>query len=154
MNVCFASLLDLLLSLTVYLFLIDRLGSLLVTVSFTNHISKQILAFGSDSSLSVKIFCILVLIGYLLSFNEYTVDYFAVIPGKLLPPNFHVWSLVTHSFVETRFIFLLADWCVIVLYSKMIEPLWGVQECVQFYFIITVSYIFFFNSNFRTTPNI
>lgn len=48
-----------------------------------------------------------------------------------------MWTLVTHSFVETSFIFLLADWCVILLFSKMIEPLWGVQECVQFYFIIT-----------------
>ncbi len=107
--------------------------------SFINLVSSQVLAFASNSSLSVKIFCLLVLIGYLISLNPITVDYLAVVPGKLLPPNFHIWSLITHSFIETRFIFLLADWCVILLYSKMIEPLWGVQECVQFYFIITVS---------------
>lgn len=105
--------------------------------SFASHMSTQALAFVSNSSIGVKVFCLLILVGYLLSFKETTVDYLAVVPGKLLPPNFHVWSLVTHSFIESRFIFLMADWCVVLLYSKLIEPLWGVQECVQFYLVIT-----------------
>ena len=103
------------------------------------NILSQSAAFVLNSSLSVKVFCLCVLFGYLISFKKSAVDYMAVVPGKLLPPNFHVWSLLTYSFIETRFIELFADWFIILLYSKMIEPLWGVYECVLFYFIITVN---------------
>jgi len=101
------------------------------------NILSQSAAFVLNSSLSVKVFCLCVLFGYLISFKKSAVNYMAVVPGKLLPPNFHVWSLLTYSFIETRFIELFADWFIILLYSKMIEPLWGVYECVLFYFIIT-----------------
>ncbi len=106
--------------------------------ALSTNLLSQLSSFALNSSTSVKIFCLCVLSGYLLSFNEVTVKYLSVLPGKLLPPNFYVWSLITHSFIETRIIELLADWFIILLYSKMIEPLWGVYECIQFYFIITV----------------
>lgn len=101
------------------------------------NLLSQSTTFILSSSLSVKVFCLCVFLGYLISFKNSALDYLAVVPGKLLPPNFHVWSLLTYSFIETRFIELFADWFIILLYSKMIEPLWGVYECVLFYFIIT-----------------
>jgi len=105
--------------------------------SATSHLATQAFSFLTSSSISVKIFCLIVLFGYLLSFKAAAVDYLSVIPGKLMPPNFHVWSLVTHSFIEVRFLELVADWFIILLYSRLIEPLWGVLECVLFYFVVT-----------------
>lgn len=103
----------------------------------SSNLSSQTISFVTNSTISVKIFCALVFVGYVLSFKESAVTYLSVIPGKLLPPNFHIWSLVTHSFIEVRFFHLVADYVIILLYSRMIEPLWGVYECVLFYFVIT-----------------
>ena len=77
------------------------------------------------------------------------VQYLSVVPGKLLPPNFYAWTLVTHSFIEFRVYEVLADWFIILLYSKMLEPLWGPYECIIFYFVTTtlvavsISFIYF-----------
>lgn len=119
------------------------------------NVANQALSFFGSSSFSVKIFCLCVFVGYLLSFKEVTVNYLSVVPGKLLPPNFQVWSLLTHSFVEVNFIQLLADSIIILLSSRMIEPLWGIYECIIFYFIITslvaVSTSFFYYVTFALT---
>ena len=99
---------------------------------------KQFGATLINSSIIIKSFCVCVLIGYLLSFKNEPMQYLSVIPGKLLPPNFFLWTLVTHSFIEYYFFQLVLDWFIILLYSKMLEPLWGIYECIQFYFITTV----------------
>lgn len=98
---------------------------------------KQLLIFVLNSSIIVKSLCVCVFVGYFLSHNQDVVQYLSVIPGKLLPPNFYLWTLVTHSFIEFNIVELFADWFIILLYSKMLEPLWGSIECIQFYFIIT-----------------
>lgn len=120
-----------------------------------NNVLKQSLTFALNSTLSVKLFCFCVLIGYFLSFKTTSLPYLTVIPGKLLPPNFFLWTLVTHSFIEVRLIELIADWFVIILYSKMLEPLWGPLECIKFYFIITflvaISTSFFYYFAFAIT---
>lgn len=103
-----------------------------------NNVLKQSVQFVLNSTLSVKLFCFCVLIGYLISFKTTSLQYLTVIPGKLLPPNFFLWTLVTHSFIEVRFFELITDCFIIILYSKMLEPLWGAIECVKFYFIITI----------------
>ena len=103
------------------------------------NLANAAMSFLTNSSFSVKIFLVCVFVGYVLSFKEVTVTYLSVIPGKLLPPNFHIWTLITHSFVEVNFLQLFGDSIIIILSSRMIEPLWGVQECIIFYFIITVS---------------
>ncbi len=104
------------------------------TVSFNQFLSTLL-----SSSIIVKAFWASVLVGYLLSYNQNVVQYLSVIPGKLLPPNYFLWTLITHSFIELHLYELVADWLIIFLYSKMLEPLWGTNECVLFYFIITVS---------------
>lgn len=125
--------------------------------SAAKTLANQALSFLMSSSISVKIFCLVVLLGYLLSFKGVAFDYLSVIPGKLMPPNFHIWSLVTHSFIEVRFIELVADWFIILLYSRLIEPLWGVLECVLFYFVVTaltaISTSFFYYVLFALTFN-
>ncbi len=105
---------------------------------FNSNIFKQSVTFILNSTISVKFFCIFVFIGYLISFKATSIQYLSVVPGKLLPPNFFLWTLITHSFIEVRLFELFADWFIILLYSKMLEPLWGAYECIKFYFIITI----------------
>jgi membrane associated rhomboid family serine protease len=111
----------------------NKLTSIFNIASF-----KQLISFVLNSSLVVKSLCLCVCFGYVLSFKQDFAKLLSVVPGKLLPPNYYIWSLITHSFIEYRFIELIADWFIILLYSKMLEPLWGTIECIQFFFIITV----------------
>ncbi len=99
---------------------------------------KQTLTMMLNSSMIVKSFCLCILIGYVVSFKKESIQYLSVIPGNLLPPNYYVWTLLSHSFIEYRLLELIFDWFIILLYTKMLEPLWGIYECVQFYFIITI----------------
>ncbi|CAF0933289.1 unnamed protein product [Didymodactylos carnosus] len=62
----------------------------------------------------------------------------AVIPGKIMPPNFWIWTLLTHSFIELHIWHTCIDVIVVFLYSKMIEPLWGTKELLSFYFLVTI----------------
>jgi membrane associated rhomboid family serine protease len=105
--------------------------------TFNQANMTQVLAVILNSSLIFKGFCIALVIGYLISFKENLTPYLTVVPGKLLPPNFFLWTLITHSFIEYRLIELITDCFLILLYSKMLEPLWGTLETLQFYFIIT-----------------
>lgn len=108
--------------------------------SLSNRLNlKQLVAILINSSVIFKSFSVAVLIGYILSHQSSLVDYLTVVPGKLLPPNLFVWTLVTHSFVELRFIEILADWFILLLFTKMLEPMWGRLECLRFYFIMTAS---------------
>lgn len=100
-------------------------------------LSKEIFIFILNSSIIVKSLCISLILGYLLTFLNKLDTYLCVIPGKLMPPSFFLWTLVTHSFIETEFLQMLIDMFVILLYCKMLEPLWGSRECLKFYFLIT-----------------
>lgn len=111
----------------------EKLTSLFNTASL-----KQLISFVLNSSLVVKSLCLCIFFGYILSFKQDVAKFLSVVPGKLLPPNYYIWSLITHSFIEYRIIELLADWFIILLYSKMLEPLWGTIECIQFFVIITI----------------
>ena len=91
-----------------------------------------------NSSNIVKSFCFCVLLGYVLSYKSELVALFVLVPGKMLPPNYFLWAFVTHCFVETRLVETLVDCVVIMLYSRLLEPLWGTLECIQFFFIVTV----------------
>jgi len=39
-------------------------------------------------------------VGYLLSLSNTAFDLLTVSPGKLMPPNFWIWTIFTHSLVE------------------------------------------------------
>lgn len=93
----------------------------------------------TTSSLIFKLLCIGVILGYLSTFKTDLDQVLCIIPGKLLPPNFYLWTLLTHSFIEYRLVELFFNCFLILLYSKMLEPLWGQLECILFYFITTVS---------------
>lgn len=108
--------------------------------SLTNRLNlKQLVAILINSSVIFKSFSVAVLVGYALAHQSTINEYLSVVPGKLLPPNLYIWTLITHSFVEFRFVELLADWFILLLFTKMLEPMWGRLECVRFYFIMTAS---------------
>lgn len=108
--------------------------------SLSNRLNlKQLLAIVINGSVIFKSFSVAVLLGYVLAHHSTVVDYLTVVPGKLLPPNLFLWTLVTHSFIELHFYELLADWFVLLLFTKMLEPMWGRLECLRFYFIMTAS---------------
>ena len=92
-------------------------------------------AFG-NSSLVVKSVAILVFFGYFLSFIPGGTRYITVTPGYVLPPNFWVWTYLTHSFVEFHIWDVLADVLVVILCGKLLEPLWGAMDMLIF-FVIT-----------------
>jgi len=53
-------------------------------------------------SIVVKCLCASLSVGYLLSFSETALDLLTVSPGKLMPPNFWIWTILTHCFIEVR----------------------------------------------------
>jgi len=133
---------------------LNNLGSKFSSVFSVVNL-KQTLSVMRNSSLIVKSFCVCILVGYIISFKKESNQYLSVIPGNILPPNYYVWTLFTHSFIEYRLLELIFDWFIILTFTRMLEPLWGMYECVQFYFIITVlvalSTSFFYLTAFALT---
>jgi len=54
--------------------------------------------------------CVTLCIGYLLSFSRTVVDLLTVSPGKLVPPNFWIWTLMTYSVIEVIYFMTLFNW--------------------------------------------
>lgn len=93
------------------------------------------LSFGK-SSIVVKVVAVAVTIGYFLSYAKSVVPFLAVTPGYVLPPNFWVWTFVTHSFIEFHFWEVLADIAVLILCGKLLEPLWGALDMLIFLAVV------------------
>ena len=103
------------------------------------HIKQQLSAALGNSSVVVKTLCISVFIGYLLSFSTGAQEVLTVIPGNVIPPSFWYWTYVTHTFIEQHFWNVLIDVVVVLLYGKLLEPLWGAKEMLIYYIFVTVS---------------
>ena len=110
----------------------------------TNHhnfyyFKQQLAAILGNSSVVVKFICLTIIIFYIFSFSQTAVMLLSVTPGYVSPPNFWIWTYFTHSFLESHVYNLLVDICVIILYGKLLEPLWGALEMLLFYVIVNVS---------------
>lgn len=69
------------------------------------YINQQLGALLVNTSPTVKIICIVTLLGYTLSsFSETAIQVLSVTPGYLLPPSFCIWSesLLRITFVYTN----------------------------------------------------
>ncbi|CAF1599323.1 unnamed protein product [Adineta ricciae] len=125
--------------------------------TFVHDISHQLQSAVFSSGLTTKLICLFCIIGYCLSFSPQCVRVLAVIPGRVMPPNFWIWTFFTHSFIELHLWHTIIDIIVVFLYSKMIEPLWGTKELLKFYFIVTIpnalvvtfAYIMFYGFTFH-----
>ncbi|KAK3581288.1 hypothetical protein CHS0354_033021 [Potamilus streckersoni] len=92
-------------------------------------------AFG-NSSLVVKTVAIAAVLGYFLSFIPLAVRFLTVTPGYVLPPNFWVWTYLTHPFVELHLWDVLSDILVVILCGKLLEPLWGALDMLIFFALV------------------
>jgi hypothetical protein len=59
--------------------------------TFVQDISRQLQAAVFSSGLATKLICLFSIIGYGLSYSPQCVRFLAVIPGRVMPPNFWVW---------------------------------------------------------------
>lgn len=100
------------------------------------YLRQQFSALLGNTSPSVKFICVVVVIGYILSFSDNVVDVLSVTPGYLLPPSFQLWSTFTFWFLEIHLWEVIIDIVTVGLCGKLIEPLWGQVEMMKF-FILT-----------------
>ncbi|XP_023333704.1 transmembrane protein 115 isoform X2 [Eurytemora carolleeae] len=100
------------------------------------YLCGQVSAMLGNTSIFVKIICLVVFFCYFLSFSETAVITLSVTPGYFNPPHFWIWTALTHCFLEIHFWEVLVDIFTMLLVGKLIEPLWGALEMVTFFFII------------------
>ena len=101
-----------------------------------NFAKQQFSAALGNSSVVVKFVCVAVVLFYFIAFSETAVQYLTVTPGYVTPPNFCFWTYLTHSFVEVHIWCVLVDIGIVVLYGKLLEPLWGALEMLIFYVVV------------------
>lgn len=89
------------------------------------------------SSHIVKGISIILITFYFISFSSSAFDHLSVIPGYVLPPNFWIWTLLTHNFIQTHILLLLVDIFVVVLTGKILEPLWTPLQLGIFFALVT-----------------
>ena len=97
---------------------------------------QQISAALGNSSVVVKFVCVAVFLCYFLSFSETAVGILTVTPGFVTPPNFWIWTIFTHSVIEVHIWCVIIDIGVVILYGKLLEPLWGALEMLIFYVVV------------------
>jgi hypothetical protein len=62
------------------------------------NIGQQLQSAVFSSGLTTKLICLFCIIGYFLSFSPQCVRALAVIPGRVMPPNFWIW-FVSNPFI-------------------------------------------------------
>ncbi|XP_026751147.1 transmembrane protein 115 [Galleria mellonella] len=106
------------------------------------YLRQQFSALLGNTSPSVKFICVVVIIGYVLSFSDDVVDVLSVTPGYLLPPSFQLWSTFTFWFLEIHLWEVVIDIITVGLCGKLIEPLWGPMEMMKFFFLTNIGVAF------------
>lgn len=100
---------------------------------------QHFIAALASTSVVVKSICATVVVVYVLSFVVDTVYALAVTPGYLFPPNFWIWTLVTHPVVEYHIWDVAVSLSTVVLAGRLLEPLWGALELLIFFAVVNVS---------------
>ncbi|XP_030640880.1 transmembrane protein 115 [Chanos chanos] len=93
----------------------------------------------ASTSVVVKSICATVLVLYLLSWAVDTSYALGVTPGFLFPPNFWIWTLVTHSVVEQHVWGMAANIGTVMVAGRLLEPLWGALELLIFFAVVNVA---------------
>lgn len=102
------------------------------------YLQQQFVALLGNTSASVKVICIIVLLSYCLSYMEQAILALSVTPGYLLPSVFWIWTALTFCFLEIHFWEVCADIVTVGLCGKLIEPLWGAMEMMTFFAIVNI----------------
>lgn len=88
--------------------------------------------------ITAKIGCSLLSMFFMLSFLFNPLKPLAVTPGYLIPPNFWIWTLVTHPFIETQSLLFICSIAFIVVSSNALESSFGTAKLSIYYAIICV----------------
>ena len=92
------------------------------------------------------------LLGYLSSFDSSISHNLVILPGEFFPPNFKIWTILTHAFVEMHIWNLISNIFILYLYYQLLAPLWGMFEMLKFMllntflsaFVTTVFYMVYY----------
>jgi len=70
--------------------------------SGVQDVGRQLQSAVFSSGITAKLICLFCIIGYFLSYSSQCVRVLAVIPGRVMPPNFWIWlvynSIKIHHF--------------------------------------------------------
>ncbi|KAK9515615.1 hypothetical protein VZT92_026245 [Zoarces viviparus] len=100
---------------------------------------QHFLAALASTSVVVKSISAVVVLLYLLSWVVDTPYALGVTPGYLFPPNFWVWTLVTHGVVEQHVWGVAANLGTVMACGRLLEPLWGALELLIFFAVVNIS---------------
>jgi len=94
--------------------------------------------FIHETSVAAKVGCLVLCVFYLVSFVIDPLKILGITPGNLIPPNFWIWTIFTHQFIEVNCISLLFSCVVLVHSSQVLEPLWTLLGYLTFFGIVTI----------------
>ena len=80
-----------------------------------NLVVQAVLALVANASVGVKSLCLTVVTSYFLSYSENAILALSVTPGYFWPPNFWLWTALTHCFLEIHWWEVVVDIITIVL---------------------------------------
>lgn len=86
-----------------------------------HDMGRQIQSAVFSSGLTTKLICLFCIIGYCLSFSPQCVQVLAVIPGRIMPPNFWIWFVRSFTSIAHQLI------------SLLLGPLWRIvlSNCIS-----------------------
>ncbi|XP_051950372.1 transmembrane protein 115-like [Xyrauchen texanus] len=93
----------------------------------------------ASTSVVVKSICVIVILLYLLSWAANTPYLLGVTPGFLFPPNFWIWTLLTHAVVEQNLFGMAVNIGTVMVAGRLLEPLWGALELLIFFTVVNVA---------------
>ena len=101
-----------------------------------NYVKSHLFLAINNTSVVVKILSCLVIVGYCLSFMTSAIPSLTITPRMVMPPNTRIYSYFIFCFIEEHLWHVAADIAVIVLFGKLLEPLWGALETLLFFVIV------------------
>lgn len=99
---------------------------------------RYTIAYIYETSISSKIACVVLSLFFLLSYLFDTIKTLGITPGHIIPPNFWIWTILTHQFVQVSLPFLLVDIGVLLVSSNLFEATWGIPGFILFFAVSTV----------------
>lgn len=90
-------------------------------------------------SISAKFGCVILSLFFMLSFLFNPMNPLALTPGYIIPPNFWIWTVVTHIFIETRVAMLTITCAALIVAGNVLEPKWGTVKLLIYYAIVGIT---------------
>lgn len=120
------------------------------------NVRLSIVSFLRETTAVTRASCGILCFFFLLSFLVEAKEVIAMTPGHLIPPNFWIWTLVTHQFLETSIIGIVASFITMLFSVKFLETILGVTGFFIFFGVVTslsavltfFTYLFIYMSTF------